>query len=133
MTLSSLPSIGRPLMMMPCATALSRTPSGSGPVLFEPSPEMSMTRLVPGWTLSSNRVQNSMADPIRFLHLSDFHVGASHEHAVNGVNTERAIRALLADPIAVWLAKARGVSLNALAKRRAEASPSSRVHSSTWL
>ena len=36
-----------------------------------------------------------MADPIRFLHLSDFHVGASREHAVRGVNTERATRALL--------------------------------------
>src|SRR5688572_19617116 len=38
-----------------------------------------------------------MADPIRFLHLSDFHIGASREHALHGVNTERATRELLAE------------------------------------
>src|SRR4051794_4057669 len=38
-----------------------------------------------------------MADPIRFLHLSDFHVGASPTYEVRGVNTERATRHLLGE------------------------------------
>ena len=38
-----------------------------------------------------------MPHPIRFLHLSDFHIGASHDHTVNGVNAERATRDLLAE------------------------------------
>jgi 3',5'-cyclic AMP phosphodiesterase CpdA len=38
-----------------------------------------------------------LADRIRFLHLSDFHVGASREHAVRGVNAERATGALLSE------------------------------------
>ena len=38
-----------------------------------------------------------MADPIRFLHLSDLHIGASREHAVHGVNAESATRELLAE------------------------------------
>lgn len=36
-----------------------------------------------------------MPDPIRFLHLSDFHLGASTEHAVRGVNCEQATRRLV--------------------------------------
>jgi 3',5'-cyclic AMP phosphodiesterase CpdA len=38
-----------------------------------------------------------MADPIRFLHLSDLHIGANQQHALHGVNTESATRRLLAE------------------------------------
>jgi Icc protein len=47
--------------------------------------------------LDDTSAERSMADPIRFLHLSDFHIGASHEHAVRAINTERATRELLAE------------------------------------
>src|SRR5207237_846097 len=38
-----------------------------------------------------------MADPIRFLHLSDFHIGASQQHTLHGVNAEGSSRQLLAE------------------------------------
>jgi 3',5'-cyclic AMP phosphodiesterase CpdA len=38
-----------------------------------------------------------MPEPIRFLHLSDLHVGASNEHLLHEVNTELATRVLLAE------------------------------------
>jgi Icc protein len=47
--------------------------------------------------LDDTSAERSMADPIRFLHLSDFHIGATREHAVRGVNAERATRELLAE------------------------------------
>jgi 3',5'-cyclic-AMP phosphodiesterase len=47
--------------------------------------------------LEDTSAERSMGDQIRFLHLSDLHVGASPEHALHGVNSERATRALLAE------------------------------------
>ena len=38
-----------------------------------------------------------MPEPVRFLHLSDFHIGADRDHAVQSVNAERATRDLLAE------------------------------------
>src|SRR5713226_2238552 len=46
--------IGRPLMVMPFASAASRAPVTGVPLLLGPSPEISMTRLKPRYGFSSN-------------------------------------------------------------------------------
>ena len=46
--------IGRPLMMMPFSSAAARASATGAPLLFGPSPEMSMTRLKPRYGFSSN-------------------------------------------------------------------------------
>ena len=47
--------IGKPLMMMPLASAAFRASITGGPLLFGPSPEISMTRRIPGYGFSSNK------------------------------------------------------------------------------
>ena len=46
--------IGRPLMVMPAETTSSRASVTSGPLLLVPSPETSITRLMPRKPLPSN-------------------------------------------------------------------------------
>jgi len=46
--------IGRPLMVMPFASASSRAPMIGAPLLLGPSPEISMTRRKPRYGFSSN-------------------------------------------------------------------------------
>src|SRR3954453_12451251 len=46
--------IGRPLMTIPFSSAASRAPVTGAPLLFGPSPEMSMTRRNPRYGFSSN-------------------------------------------------------------------------------
>ena len=47
-------TIGRPLMVMPRASASSRAPMTGGPTLLAPSPETSMTRRAPSMASSSS-------------------------------------------------------------------------------
>ena len=46
--------IGRPLMVIPFSSAAARTSATGTPLLFGPSPDMSMTRLGPRYGFSSN-------------------------------------------------------------------------------
>src|SRR6267378_4274017 len=55
--------IGRPLTVMPLASTSSRVASISGPWLLVPSPETSITRLMPLKGLCSNRPVAKMSAP----------------------------------------------------------------------
>ena len=60
--------IGRPLMVIPRRTILSRVGATGGPVLFGPSPEMSIVRLSPTKPLRRNRpAEKASADEIDVL------------------------------------------------------------------
>jgi hypothetical protein len=57
--------IGKPLIVMPLATAALRASVGANPLLFGPSPEMSITRRTGSTPVSSsNREPASMAPEI---------------------------------------------------------------------